>query len=113
MFSLIVDPATVQPTEGRSVALGADDIEELLMSWLNELIYLHESQSLLLVDFRVESFGAGAGAGAGGRELRAEVSGERYDPKRHTLELGIKACTFNGLEVAQGPPARVRVYFDV
>jgi SHS2 domain-containing protein len=107
MFSLIVDPETVGLVESRPVVVCATDVEDLLMSWLNELIYLHETDGLVLREFEVGKFDAVSA------ELEATVRGEAYDPERHQLELGIKACTFNGLAVVEGPPARVTVYFDV
>jgi len=107
MFSLIVDPGTVTPTRSRPVVVCATDAEDLLMSWLNELIYLHETAGLVLREFEISKFDPASA------ELEATVRGEAYDPGRHQLELGIKACTFNGLEVVAGPPARVTVYFDV
>lgn len=115
MFSLTVDPASVRPTQRRSVRVRASDLEDLLMSWLNELIYIQETESLVLSEAevgRLDAAGAVAGSAAGA-ELEADVSGEPYDPQRHELELQIKACTFNGLVVEPGPPARVVVYFDV
>lgn len=93
--------------EPRQVVVCATDVEDLLMSWLNELIYLHEAEGLVLREFEIGRFDPASA------ELEATVRGEAYDPGRHELEMGIKACTFNGLEVVAGPPARVTVYFDV
>lgn len=107
MFSLIADPETVALLESRAVVVCATDAEDLLMSWLNELIYLHETEGLLLGGFEIGRFDPASA------ELEATARGEPYDPERHELELGIKACTFNGLEIVEGPPARVTVYFDV
>jgi SHS2 domain-containing protein len=107
MFSLIVDPETVKAAESRQVVVCATDVEDLLMSWLNELIYLHETEALVLREFEIGRFDPRSA------ELEATARGDVYDPDRHELELGIKACTFNGLKVVEGPPARVTVYFDV
>lgn len=106
MFSLIVDPRSVQPAAERHVAVRATGRDDLVMSWLNELLYVHEAESLLLRDFSVDDTDMQT-------FIEATAHGEVYDPGRHQLEIGVKAATFNGLVVRAGPPACLRVYFDV
>jgi len=83
--------------------------EDLLVEWLGELVYLFETQSVLLrqADLEVEPEG-------GGWRLRGTVRGERYDPDRHEIKTLIKAVTYHQLEVR---PSRMgwsaRVIFDI
>lgn len=105
MFSLICSPEQVRPAETRIVEVSAGDWGGLVFSWLDELLYLQEVEEFLVSGVNqivVEPFA-----------LRAEVSGERYDPDRHLLLESIKAVTFHGLDVDTGPPWKVQVIFDV
>src|SRR5256885_13017328 len=47
MFSLIADLDSVKPVGAVEVLLAAEDVETLLLRWLSELLYIHETQHLL------------------------------------------------------------------
>ena len=90
MFSLIADLSTVNPkgeVEGR---LAADSLPALLVAWLSDLLFLHETQKLLLSKFEVR---------VRGNSLRAHAWGETIDPQRHELRLALKAVTYHRLAV--------------
>ncbi len=90
MFSLIADPAKVKPRGEIEVRLAADDLPQLLVAWLSELLFLHETQRLLFCMFKVR---------VRGTSLRAEAWGETIDKRRHELKLAIKAVTYHRLSV--------------
>jgi protein archease len=106
MFSLIVSPGVVSQLLSRHLTLEANDLEELMFSWLNELLYLLDADSLLLSRFeitRVET-----------THLDATVSGERFDPGRHSLMEEIKAATYHQMTVEQRDGSwHARIIFDV
>lgn len=88
------------------VQLQAVDSQELLVTWLNEILFLWESCQLVLAAFNVEHLEASA--------LQAVVSGEGFDPGRHGLEHEVKAVTYHQLQLA--PEAgcwRARLYVDL
>jgi len=106
MFDLIGNIESARPQTGCSVAVEAADYEELLVNWLTELLFLFETERLLLCEFDVEEIDA--------RHLRAKVRGEKYDPDRHELETDIKAVTYFGLHVAQHQEGwSAAVVFDI
>lgn len=106
MFSLIADMDTVAPRERVSVEVSATDREALLVRWLSELNFLHQTRHKLFSVFLVR-LGSGCA-------LRAEVRGESVDPQRHELAGELKAVTFHGLKVEQrGGRWEARVLFDV
>lgn len=90
MFSLIVDLDTVKPVGEVEVRLSADDSPTLLLHWLSELLYLHETQRLVFCSFDVK---------VDGLALRGRARGEAIDKKRHELKLAIKAVTRHRLTV--------------
>ncbi len=104
LFSIIAELSKVKEVESRPVVVTAEDAEGLLFNWLNDLIYLFEVERLLFRRFDVSEFTE--------HDLRAVCWGERYDPSRHELKLGVKSATYHMLEV-DGKKNRVQVIFDV
>ncbi len=90
MFSLIADLESVKPVGEIEVRLAAEDIPTLLLRWLSELLFIHETQRLLLAAFEVQ---------LDGTSLRGRARGETIDKRRHELKLVIKAVTRHRLTV--------------
>src|SRR5262249_28254626 len=91
LFGVIVaNPESIRTTETEPVALSADSPEELLVLWLNELIYRCETRHRLYVQFdlRIDE---------SGRCLEATIGGEPIDRTRHLLDHEVKAATRHGL----------------
>jgi SHS2 domain-containing protein len=106
MASLICDPATVRPRDDVPVVLTADNDELLLVSWLNELLFLTETRRLVWAAFGVREV-------EGGR-LWARARGEKQDPKRHEVRAQVKAATYHGLELQRSDGCwEARVVLDV
>ena len=90
LFSLITDLEKVRAVGEVKVRVQADDLGSLMVNWLSELLFLHETQRLLLCEFDVA---------LDGLTLDAYARGERIDKRRHTLNLVVKAVTYHGLKV--------------
>lgn len=114
LFSIIGDPASVQPAEAETVALDADDLPALLVRWLSELNFRHLTRHRLYAKFEVRELTTPAGPApppappldaaapeAAPCRLRAEIFGEPIVPGRHTLFTEVKAVTFHGLELTE------------
>ena len=104
LFSIIAELNPVRELESRPVSVSAEDVEELLFVWLNNLIYIFEVEHLLFKRFDITKFTE--------HNLSAICRGERYDPSRHQLKLGVKSATDYMLEV-NGKKNTVQVIFDV
>jgi len=86
------------------VTVQAEDLTELLVCWLNEVVYWSERDNLVPAEFRIDLLSDKA--------LRATVSGEPFDPVRHMVERQVKSVTYHRAcleEVAEGWYARVYV----
>ncbi len=90
MFSLIADLSAVEPKGEVEIRLQAEDLPKLLVAWLSELLFLHETQHLLFAKFEVH---------VRGKTLRALAWGEVIDRRRHGLKLAVKAVTYHRLSV--------------
>jgi SHS2 domain-containing protein len=91
LFTVITDPETVREVESRKVELQEDNPEALLFEWLNILIYLFDTETILFKRFEINHFEDG--------ELSATCHGEKYDASRHELKTGVKSATYHMLEV--------------
>jgi SHS2 domain-containing protein len=107
MFDLISDLDRIGSGWRRVVRVEGreGDRENLLIRWLAELLFLHESEHVLLSSFDVRSVGPDS--------VEAEVAGEPIDRERHALKAEIKAPTYHDLTIEETPSGwRVRVIFD-
>lgn len=114
LFTIIGDPAGVQPAEAETVALEADDLPALLVRWLAELNFRHLTRHRLYAQFEVRELTTPTGPApppapttepaapeAAPCRLQAEIFGEPIVPGRHTLFTEVKAVTFHGLELTE------------
>lgn len=105
----------------REIELEAESLEELLMVWLEELLFLFEVDSLLFSGARVrlrESLEPGWEAethpGSETYRLTAVARGETYDPDRHPLKVLIKGVTYHELKVEEAADGwHARIIFDI
>jgi SHS2 domain-containing protein len=104
MFSVIANLRNVRELEIRHVELTETSPEELLFEWLNRLIYHFDAEMLLLREFEVTHLDD--------RNLKAICRGEKYDPLRHQIKLGVKAATYYMLKVDRSKN-QVRVILDI
>ncbi|MDR7464123.1 MAG: archease [Armatimonadota bacterium] len=105
MFHFIVDPATVQVRECRPRVVAADDLEGLLVAWLNDLLVVLNADEFLPREFLVEEVTS--------TRVQAGLAGEPVDPQRHRFRLDVKAATYHGLRLERGDGWSARVLFDV
>ena len=106
LWSLMIDPATVECRSTRPVEVEAGDQEALLVGWLNELLYLYEAKAFIGGECTVHALTD--------TRLVAEVKGEAVERPRHVILGHVKAVTYHQLHV--GPTAtgwEARVVVDV
>jgi SHS2 domain-containing protein len=83
-------------------------MEDLLVRWLTELLYLHESRSWVFSSFRLE------GVDRRRMTARGSAAGEPVDPSRHRLLREVKAVTYHQIRLVRSRGLwRVRIVFDV
>ena len=105
MFSLIADLSDVDEDICHEVETSADDLEGLLVGWLNELIYLFDVENIIFKRFEITELT--------GTTLKAKSYGEKVDPSRHKLKTGIKAATSYMLKIEKKDDFRAHVIFDI
>jgi len=93
LFHVITDPETVRSAEARIITIEANSLDELMISWLNEFLYLFDTQGLLFRDFDFLSLNEKA--------LEATARGEPYDERRHPIKTTVKSATYHQLQIRQ------------
>ena len=106
MFFIATDVAAVRPTQTTRISIDAPDREALLVRWLSELNYRHVTEHRIFSEFRVTALGK--------RHLEVDVSGEIFDPARHTIFTEIKAVTFHDLKLERDSRGwKAQIIFDL
>jgi len=105
LFSLIIELDSVKEVLYRDIELTASDEESLLVEWLNELIYLFDTEYIIFRRFEVSVLP--------NARLEARGYGEKVDSSRHRLKTGVKAATYHMLKVNKGNGYKVQVIFDI
>ena len=104
MFDIITDESTIEPIGEYDIHLEAPDLEQLLVDWLSQLLFLNGAYNLVFGQFKVTFTG---------NRLSAHVFGETYNPKKHRMGVEIKAVTYHMLQVSEKTPIFVQVLFDI
>ena len=106
MESLMVPPEQVRELVRREITVEGHDLVSLLISWLNELIFLFDTEFLLFWDFEVDMLTE--------TQVRGRAFGEPYDAERHDLGSAIKAVTWHEASVEHtGEGYKARIIFDI
>jgi SHS2 domain-containing protein len=106
MFDIMVDVATVEPIEKATISLQAENLDELLVAWLNELAFRSEVNGMFFSKFQVESVTE--------TSLQATAMGEPYDQGKHSLGVSVKAATYHELKISRSDGGwSAQVIFDV
>jgi SHS2 domain-containing protein len=93
LFAMVVeDLAAVNPVVSREFEIAGSDRPYLLFDWLNELLFVCDTERLVFSDFDVRLTHGG---------LSAVARGEPLDLSRHSLTHEIKAITYHALKVEQ------------
>jgi len=106
MFDIITDSSKIEEKGEYKIKLHSEDLEQLLVDFLSELLFLHSSRNLVFGFFDV-SIDQDTG------ELSASIKGESYDLKKHQYGVEIKAVTYHMLQVHTVSPLFVQVLFDI
>lgn len=89
LFEQIADLRNVTPRGEEKIVLKAAAYEELLVDFLNELVFLHSTMNYLFSRFSVR---------IDGLSLECLAGGEKIDRRRHRLRNDVKAVTYHMLE---------------
>lgn len=106
LFDLITDIDKVEVKTSLSLTAEGINLEDLMVSWLRELLYLHQVKGYLFRDFAIHEISD--------KVLKAAVKGEKFDSRRHELIREIKAATYHQIKVVCEKGVWIsRIVFDI
>ena len=91
-LALGVAPAEVEERDTRDVRAQGASIEELLVAWVNECVYVHEIEGFAVHRVSVTALGAAV--------VHGSLHGEELDASRHRLGTVVKGATHHRVSVA-------------
>jgi SHS2 domain-containing protein len=106
LFDLITNLDCVSEVVEEEVHVEGEDWVDLLVSWLNELIFLHDARGWLFKSCVVDDLDP--------YFMKARCKGEIYQKGRHHINMLVKAATYHRAVVEKVPGGyRAQVVFDV
>lgn len=93
LTSTMVEVDGVEPRVERKVELEHEGLDQLLFDFLDELVFLKDTENLLFVKYRIQLKQNGLNL------LTARLYGDKIDPARHTLGRDVKAITYHEFQV--------------
>lgn len=106
MFEIAADLEGLKPSTSLKIKLEAANYEELLINWLDDLLYNFYTKNIIFSQFNISKLDSG--------HIEAEVLGKHIGDNRSRLKSEIKAATFHELEIKQSNSGyEVQVIFDV
>ena len=106
MFDVIADLDGIKKTAEEGLELVASDYEELLVLFLDELLYRFYTKSIIFSDFKItelKEFG-----------LKARLYGRPARFNKNRLKTEIKSVSYSGLKIQKIEEGfKVEIIFDV
>ena len=106
MFDIITNKSEIENIGQYNIELETNNLEQLLVDWLSELLFLNSANNLVFGFFKVD-------LDEKNNKLSAKVFGEKFDISKHKIGTEIKAVTYHILEVYNKKPYHVQVLFDI
>ena len=104
--SLIIEQHEISANTKKEINLKGNDMEDLFIKWLDEVIYLFDTEGFLIKNVHVETLRA--------TSLHTILQGEKYSKAKHEIKLYLKAVTYHQLEIKQTKDRwKAKVFFDV
>lgn len=90
------------------IKLEAKSLEDLLIAWLNELLYISEVKLVILNKFKIKELSD--------CQIKAEVGGTKINHLSIRIKREVKAVTYHRLEIKKDEESglwRAQVIFDI
>ncbi|TMA12955.1 MAG: archease [Deltaproteobacteria bacterium] len=106
LFDLMTDVEKVQIGDRLPLEVEGVDRDDLMVNWMRELLYLYQGSGYLLKEFKVRE--------AKDNYVRAEVSGEKFDPDRHEIQREIRSVAYHQSRMEKtGEQWTAQVLFEI
>jgi len=106
MFDIITFTEEIKEKQSFDIQITAAHIEDLLITWLDELLFKYETERFLFKEFKIKDLSD--------TNLNATIFGEKVDLKKHEIKVEIKNVTYHQLKVEKTADGwELQVIFDL
>ena len=106
MFDIIADLKGLKTSTSIAIELQAEDPEELLVAWLDELLYNFCTKNIIFSEFKIQKMDK--------KKVKAEAFGRHIGDKKSRLNTELKAATYHDLKIEKKSGTyQVQIIFDV
>lgn len=106
MFDILTDVGKINSNDSFEIQILAKSLEELLINWLDELLFRYETERIICDRFIINSLTD--------QNLSATVFYEKIDRRKHEIKTEIKNVTYHQLEIKKVRNRwQARIIFDV
>lgn len=111
LIETLADPGTVRPTVSEILMIQQDSLEDLLVDWLNALVFLKDARGMV---FSRVTLSVKRDPSAPGWRVDGRVQGALVDPQSQVLRGDVKAVTKHWFSLSQvGEEWVARVVMDL
>ena len=106
LISLILDSNSIRQVKSRKVSVAAGNYQQLLVRWLNEILFLYDGERFAPVEFEIQELSA--------YRIFAQVRGADFNSEIYQTRLDVKAVTYHQLLINQTPGGySLQVFLDI
>lgn len=98
-FEVMTDTQKIEVRNEEKIEVEGFDDKALLYNWLEALLVKFELKQILYKDFMIQNIEKVPS----GLRLIATIAGEKFDPKKHSQRVGVKAVTYHQMEIIKDP----------
>jgi len=107
VVDITLDQSSVEEKEKKNLTVEGEDLDYLLLNWLEEVIYQLITEGFAIHRFSLQILKNSE------YKIVATAFGEEIDLKKHHLKLEIKAPTFHLMEIKQNNSVTMRFLLDL
>ena len=93
MFAAMHDMKYVEPTESRKIDISAATLEDLMVQFLSQLLYLHDTERFIPKEYQLEVTTS--------NRIHGLLLGELFNQDKHYIFGEVKAVTYHQLLIEQ------------
>ena len=106
MFDIVADLEGLKTSVTKDFELKAANYEELLVAWLDELLYTFYTKWIIFSDFQIEELDE--------HHVKAKAIGRSVGENKNRLKTEIKAATYHDLNIKKTADGyEVEIIFDI
>ncbi len=99
LFETMTNSSKIAQTQQETLEVEAEDQYALLYNWLEALLVKFETEGVLFSRFEISDWKETAES----FKFKANIWGEKFEPKKHPQKVGVKAVTYHLMMVIREP----------